>query len=316
MGCGRPLCRRDNGPSSGNPGHPTGQVCAAQVEVRPHNAEWSPGRASHHQISPIKCGLQPIMTAQGRIRGRMPILLSLSAAGRSNPGNPGSSGPIARSGSVAPRSVAPSLQDPEEWSILARDKRPFLIFTWPTQEFLTRMYRVWSTIKRRARSYSHPRATDSAWRRDSGGPPLCSILPRSLLEPPQATLITRWFVKAPDRTFVSLRSPTAITATLIAAPHACTRTIHGFRLTAEIGWAGLLRLAPRRKSRPLSTQAEQGYLRLRHGPRRSSTGERTAGSVMLHGSAPTSVSVAHDGDGLKPGAQSPAIHHNADRNQG
>ena len=44
-----------------------------------------------------------------------------------------SSGPIARSGSVAP-----SLQDPEEWSILARDKRPFLIFTWPTQEFLTR----------------------------------------------------------------------------------------------------------------------------------------------------------------------------------
>ena len=64
MGCGRPLCRRDNGPSSGNPGRPTGQVCAAQVEVRPHNAEWSPGRASHHQISPIKCGLQPIMTAQ------------------------------------------------------------------------------------------------------------------------------------------------------------------------------------------------------------------------------------------------------------
>ena len=54
MGCGRPLCRRDNGPSSGNPGRPTGQVCAAQVEVRPHNAEWSPGRASHHQISPIK----------------------------------------------------------------------------------------------------------------------------------------------------------------------------------------------------------------------------------------------------------------------
>ena len=29
------------------------------------------------------------MTAQGPIRGRMPILLSLSAAGRSNPGNPG-----------------------------------------------------------------------------------------------------------------------------------------------------------------------------------------------------------------------------------
>ena len=29
------------------------------------------------------------MTAQGQILGRMPILLSLSAAGRSNPGNPG-----------------------------------------------------------------------------------------------------------------------------------------------------------------------------------------------------------------------------------
>ena len=40
MGCGRPLCRRDNGPSSGNPGRPTGQVCAAQVEVRPHNADF------------------------------------------------------------------------------------------------------------------------------------------------------------------------------------------------------------------------------------------------------------------------------------
>ena len=189
------------------------------------------------------------------------------------------------------------------------------------------MYRVWCKIKRRApsaerracaRSNSHPIATDSAWRRDSGGPPLCSILPRSLLEPPQATLITRWFVEAPDRTFVSLRSPTAITATLIPAPHACTRTIHGFRLTAEIGGAGLLRLAPRRKSRPLSTQAEQGYLHLRHGPRRSSTGERTAGSVkqLLHGSAPTSVSVAHDGDGLKPGAQSRAIPPQSDRNQG
>ena len=65
-------------------------LCApfrSHEQVRPHNAEWSPGRASHHQISPIKCGLQPIMTAQGRIRGRMPILLSLSTVGRSNPGN-------------------------------------------------------------------------------------------------------------------------------------------------------------------------------------------------------------------------------------
>ena len=24
MGCGQPLCRHDGGPSSGNPGHPTG----------------------------------------------------------------------------------------------------------------------------------------------------------------------------------------------------------------------------------------------------------------------------------------------------
>ena len=45
-------------------------------------------RASHHQISPIKCGLQPIPTVQGRIRGRMPILLPLLLVERSNPGNP------------------------------------------------------------------------------------------------------------------------------------------------------------------------------------------------------------------------------------
>ena len=67
----------------------TAREAVGEAEVRPPNAEWSPGRASHHQISPIKCRLQPIMTAQGRIRGRMPILLSLSAAGRSNLGNPG-----------------------------------------------------------------------------------------------------------------------------------------------------------------------------------------------------------------------------------
>ena len=46
-------------------------------------------RASHHPISPIKCGLQPVMTTQGRICARMPIVLSFSAIGRSHPGNPG-----------------------------------------------------------------------------------------------------------------------------------------------------------------------------------------------------------------------------------
>ena len=43
-------------------------------------------RASHHQISPIKCGLQPITTVQGRIRGWMPILLPLSLVERSKSG--------------------------------------------------------------------------------------------------------------------------------------------------------------------------------------------------------------------------------------
>ena len=43
---------------------------------------------SHHQISPIETGSQPIMTARGRIRGRMPIVLRLSAIGRSHLGNP------------------------------------------------------------------------------------------------------------------------------------------------------------------------------------------------------------------------------------
>ena len=41
------------------------------------------------KISPITSGPRPIVTAQGRIRGRMPIALPLSAIGRSHPGNPG-----------------------------------------------------------------------------------------------------------------------------------------------------------------------------------------------------------------------------------
>jgi hypothetical protein len=40
-------------------------------------------------IHPDQVRPQPIMTAQGRIRGRMPILLSLSAVGRSHLGYPG-----------------------------------------------------------------------------------------------------------------------------------------------------------------------------------------------------------------------------------
>ncbi len=40
-------------------------------------------------ISPIKSGPQPIVTAQGRIRSPMPIVLPLSAIGRSHLGNPG-----------------------------------------------------------------------------------------------------------------------------------------------------------------------------------------------------------------------------------
>ncbi|MCZ6718524.1 MAG: hypothetical protein O6944_05150, partial [Gammaproteobacteria bacterium] len=46
------------------------------------------GRAFDRKISPIKSGPQPIVTAQGRIRGRMPIVPPLSAIGRSHLGNP------------------------------------------------------------------------------------------------------------------------------------------------------------------------------------------------------------------------------------
>ena len=52
------------------------------------------GRGFDRQISPIKSGPQPIVTAQGRIRSRMPIVLPLSAIARSGLGNPGSRGRI------------------------------------------------------------------------------------------------------------------------------------------------------------------------------------------------------------------------------
>ncbi len=39
-GCGQPLCRHD-GPWSRHIQIPTGQVCAAQVEMRPHSAKLS-----------------------------------------------------------------------------------------------------------------------------------------------------------------------------------------------------------------------------------------------------------------------------------
>ncbi len=40
------------------------------------------GRAFDRQISPIKSGPRPIVTAQGRIRGRMPTVLPSSAIGQ------------------------------------------------------------------------------------------------------------------------------------------------------------------------------------------------------------------------------------------
>ena len=40
-------------------------------------------------IIPIKSGPQPIVTAQGRIRGRISVVLQFSASGRNHLGNPG-----------------------------------------------------------------------------------------------------------------------------------------------------------------------------------------------------------------------------------
>jgi hypothetical protein len=72
-----------------HPGGPARQMRAARGDVRPRSVRWSRGWVSHCQISPIESGPLPIVTAQGRIRGRMPIVLPLSPIGRSHPGNPG-----------------------------------------------------------------------------------------------------------------------------------------------------------------------------------------------------------------------------------
>ena len=78
----------DGGPSSSVEGARQDR-CGARLEVRPHRAKGSRGRVSHRRISPIENGPRPIVTAEGRIRGRMPIVLPLSAIGRSHPGNVG-----------------------------------------------------------------------------------------------------------------------------------------------------------------------------------------------------------------------------------
>ena len=46
------------------------------------------GINSHHPISPIKNGPRPIVTTQGRNSVRMPLVLPMSAIGRSHLGNP------------------------------------------------------------------------------------------------------------------------------------------------------------------------------------------------------------------------------------
>ena len=63
------------------------QLC--RLDGKPWQCEWSRARVSHRQISPIKSGPRPIVTAQDRIRGRMPTVLALSAIERSHLGNPG-----------------------------------------------------------------------------------------------------------------------------------------------------------------------------------------------------------------------------------
>ncbi len=58
--------------------------------IRPMLFAFRPrGRVSHRQISPIKSGIQPIVPVQGRIRGRMPIVLPMSATGMSHLGTSG-----------------------------------------------------------------------------------------------------------------------------------------------------------------------------------------------------------------------------------
>ncbi len=62
-------------------------VCRAGVGTLSAH-EMTTGRVSHRSISPIKSGPRPIVTAQGRNRFRMPIVLPMSATGRSHLGNP------------------------------------------------------------------------------------------------------------------------------------------------------------------------------------------------------------------------------------
>ena len=51
------------------------------LRVRPHSVKWSRGWVAHRQISSIKSGPRPIVPVPGRIRGRMPIVLPMSATG-------------------------------------------------------------------------------------------------------------------------------------------------------------------------------------------------------------------------------------------
>jgi hypothetical protein len=71
---------------------PTGQVCTEKVEVGPHGAKWSRGRASHCPISPIESGPRPIVTAQGRNCGRMPSRATIPGGWRESSGESGVKG--------------------------------------------------------------------------------------------------------------------------------------------------------------------------------------------------------------------------------
>ncbi len=83
------MTRNESLSAAGNGGtFPHGQA-PTRIWGRSHSAKWSRGRVAHRQISPIKSGPRPIVPVQGRVRGRMPIVLSLSATGRSHLGNPG-----------------------------------------------------------------------------------------------------------------------------------------------------------------------------------------------------------------------------------
>ncbi len=65
----------------------TGLCCAGRSA--PYQCKMVTGRVAHRQISSVKSGPRPIVPVQGPIRDRMPIVLPLSAIGRSHLGNPG-----------------------------------------------------------------------------------------------------------------------------------------------------------------------------------------------------------------------------------